>query len=605
MRLARELNEALEQQTATSEVLQVISSSPGDLQPVFVTMLENAIRICDAKFGNIHRWDGDALHLMATHNTPPAFAEYRRRSLWRPNPTNAVGRAIATKTVVQVADIAAEQAYIEQRNPSYVAAVELGGIRTLLAVPMLKENELIGLFTVYRQEVRPFTNKQIALVTNFANQAVIAIENARLLNELRESLQQQTATADVLKVISRSTFDLKAVLMTLVKSAARVCEADIGNIALPSADGTYQIEADYGQSAALSEELRRQKLNPGPGGVISRTALSRSTVQILDAQTDPDYLLREALKLGGYHSMLGVPLLREGNVVGVFGLARTTVRPFTEKQIELVTTFAAQAVIAIENTRLLRELRERTEQVEAQSLEVVELNQQLEQRVADQVGEIERMGRLRRFLPPQVADLIVASGTERQLESHRREITALFCDLRGFTGFTESADAEDVMALLRDYHAAIGEIINKYSGTLERYAGDGVMVVFNDPVPVDNPALRAVQMALETRDAIGALTEKWRRLGHDIGFGIGIAHGFATLGTIGFEGRFDYAAIGTVSNVASRLCDEAKPGQILISPRVLMAVEDAVTVEPVGEFTLKGIRRPLAAHNVLAAKAAH
>ena len=163
--------------------------------------------------------------------------------------------------------------------------------------------------------------------------------------------------------------------------------------------------------------------------------------------------------------------------------------------------------------------------------EVIKLNQQLEQRVADQVSEIERMGRLRRFLPPQVADLIVASGPEKQLESHRREITALFCDLRGFTGFTESADAEDVMALLRDYHAAIGEIIIKYSGTLERYAGDGVMVIFNDPVPVDNPALRAVQMALETREAIGALTEKWRRLGHDIGFGIGIAHGFATLGT--------------------------------------------------------------------------
>ena len=202
------------------------------------------------------------------------------------------------------------------------------------------------------------------------------------------------------------------------------------------------------------------------------------------------------------------------------------------------------------------------------------------------------MGRLRRFLPPQVADLIVASGTEKQLESHRREITALFCDLRGFTGFSESSDPEDVMALLRDYHAAIGETIIKYSGTLERYAGDGVMVVFNDPVPVEKPALQAVLMALEMRDVIGALTEKWRRLGHDIGFGIGIAHGFATLGTIGFEGRFDYAAIGTVSNVASRLCDEAKPGQILISPRVFMAVEDAVTVEPVGEFALKGIRRP-------------
>jgi class 3 adenylate cyclase len=181
---------------------------------------------------------------------------------------------------------------------------------------------------------------------------------------------------------------------------------------------------------------------------------------------------------------------------------------------------------------------------------------------------------------------------------------ALFCDLRGFTGFSESADPEDVMALLRAYHAAIGEIVIKYGGTLERYAGDGVMVIFNDPVPVENPALQAVLMALEMRGAIGALTDKWRRLGHDIGFGIGIAHGFATLGTIGFEGRFDYAAIGTVSNVASRLCDEAKPGQILISPRVLMAVEDAVIVEPVGEFALKGIRRPLAAYNVLGGAAA-
>jgi adenylate cyclase len=284
-------------------------------------------------------------------------------------------------------------------------------------------------------------------------------------------------------------------------------------------------------------------------------------------------------------------------------LVQSEVRPFTDKQIELATTFADQAAIAIENARLLKELRERTDQVEAQSQEVAKLNQQLEQRVADQVSEIERMSRLRRFLPPQVADLIVASGTEKQLESHRREITALFCDLRGFTGFSESSDPEDVMALLREYHAAIGGIINKYGGTLERYAGDGVMVVFNDPIPVDDPALQAVRMAIEMRAAIGDLIEKWRKLGHDIGFGIGIAHGFATLGTIGFEGRFDYAAIGTVSNVASRLCDEAKAGQILISPRVLMAVEKDVTVETVGDFALKGIRRPLAAHNVIAIKA--
>ena len=315
-----------------------------------------------------------------------------------------------------------------------------------------------------------------------------------------------------------------------------------------------------------------------------------------DARDTPAHLIPEDKNSwpSGYRAITVMPMMQGETAIGAISVVRRQPGALSDKQRELLRSFANQAVIAIENARLLKELRERTDDVE-------KLNEQLEHRVADQVGEIERMGRLRRFLPPQVADLIVASGTEKQLESHRREITALFCDLRGFTGFTESADAEDVMALLRDYHATIGEIIIKYSGTLERYAGDGVMVVFNDPVPVDNPALRAVQMALETREAMGALTEKWRQLGHDLGFGIGIAHGFATLGTIGFEGRFDYAAIGTVSNVASRLCDEAKPGQILISPRVFMAVKDAVTVEPVGEFTLKGIRRPLAAHNVLAA----
>ena len=242
------------------------------------------------------------------------------------------------------------------------------------------------------------------------------------------------------------------------------------------------------------------------------------------------------------------------------------------------------------------------DQVLAQAAELAELNRGLEQRVEQQLGEIERMGRLRRFLPPQVVDLIVSSGTEAQLESHRREITALFCDLRGFTGFSESSDPEDVMALLREYHTAIGGIIHTYGGTLERYAGDGVMVIFNDPVPLPNPALQAVKMAQDMRVALNALLGKWRRLGHDIGFGIGISHGYATLGTIGFEGRVDYAAIGTVSNVASRLCDEALSGQILISPRVLLAVEDAVTVEAVGDFALKGIRRPMTAYNVLATK---
>jgi class 3 adenylate cyclase/CheY-like chemotaxis protein len=244
-------------------------------------------------------------------------------------------------------------------------------------------------------------------------------------------------------------------------------------------------------------------------------------------------------------------------------------------------------------------MKELTDQVRAQSADLAQWNRTLEERVTQQLSEIERMGRLKRFLSPQVAELVLSSGDDRVLQSHRREVSIVFCDLRGFTGFSESSDPEDVMALLRDYHETIGKIIFKHGGTLERFAGDGVMVMFNDPVPLPNPALAAVQMALELRVAIGALVENWKQLGHDLGFGIGISHGYATLGTIGFEGRFDYAAIGTVTNVASRLCDEAKSGQILVSPRVVLAVANAVTVEPAGELILKGIRRPMAVCNVI------
>jgi class 3 adenylate cyclase len=231
--------------------------------------------------------------------------------------------------------------------------------------------------------------------------------------------------------------------------------------------------------------------------------------------------------------------------------------------------------------------------------ELADWNQTLERRVAEQVAQLERLGRLKRFFSPQLAELIVAGGADDPLKTHRREVTVVFVDLRGFTAFAETAEPEEVMGVLREYHAEMGRLILSHEGTLERFTGDGVMIIFNDPVPLPEPSLQAVRMALDMRAAIGALVETWRRMGHELGFGIGISHGYATLGTIGFEGRFDYAAIGTVANVASRLCDEAASGEILISDRVLMAVENEVTVEPKGDLTLKGIRRPLSVYNVL------
>jgi GAF domain-containing protein len=596
-----DLTESLEQQTATADVLRVISSSPGELEPVFQTILQNATRICEANFGTLYLFDGNVFRWASEVGAPPQYAEFlRQRGPFPPIPGTVLEGVVRTSAVVHIADDAASP------NPS--APTKLAGARTVSCVPMIKDDSLIGAIVIYRQEVKPFTEKHIALVQNFAAQAVIAIENTRLLNELRqrtadltEALEQQTATSEILKVISSSPGELESVFQAMLANAVRICDAKIGTL-FRYDNETFDPVALFGAPPALAEFLRqRGSFRPAAGGPLDRLLRTKDVVRIADDAAEP--VPSPVARFSGARSQINVPMLKENALIGAITIYRQEVRPFTDKQVELLTNFADQAVIAIENARLLKELRERTNQLEAQSQEVVKLNQQLEQRVADQVGEIERMGRLRRFLPPQVADLIVSTGAEKQLESHRREIAALFCDLRGFTGFSESSDPEDVMSLLRDYHAAIGKIIIKYSGTLERYAGDGVMVVFNDPVPVENPALQAVLMALEMREAIGALTENWRRWGHDIGFGIGIAHGYATLGTIGFEGRFDYAAIGTVSNVASRLCDEAKSGQILITPRVLTAIADAVTVEPIGEFALKGIRRPIAAYNVLAAVA--
>ena len=369
-RLTRERDEALEQLAATSEVLNVISGSSVELEPVFSALLANAVRLCEAKFGTLYLCDEGGIILVASHNA--AFAETRRDKRFNPPAGTALGEAYRTKQPARVADLAATRPYNE-RHPAIVQAVEVGGVRSGVSVPLLKGDELLGLIGIFRQEVRPFTDKQIELVKNFAAQAVIAIENTRLLNELRQrtddltvALEQQTATSEVLKVISSSPGDLEPVFNTMLANATRICEAKIG-ILFRYEDGAYTAMATLGVTPAYAEYLNRGAIRPGPTTGLGRVASSKQTAHIIDTQAEGAYADREPLRvataeLGGARTLLNVPMLKEGVLVGAIGIYRQEVRPFTDKQIELVTNFAAQAVIAIENTRLLNELRQSLEQ---------------------------------------------------------------------------------------------------------------------------------------------------------------------------------------------------------------------------------------------------
>jgi adenylate cyclase len=377
------------------------------------------------------------------------------------------------------------------------------------------------------------------------------------------------ALGEVIRAVSSSGFELDQVLQTIIRHAVELSRADFGNILRPEAqEGYFRVIAFHGEvSPAYWDIVTKNKYTPDRGSMIGRTLLERAPVQIKDVLEDPDYTAWDVHSTANYRSLLGVPMLRGDEIIGLFVLTRYRVQPFTDQQISLVTTFAEQAVLAIDNLRLF-------------------------QTIQAQRADLARYA-------PQAAELMSTEAGAELLAGHRREITAMFADLRGFTSFAESAEPEEVLGVLREYHAAVGEIVVRNGGTVEHFAGDGLMAFFNDPRKLADHQLVAVQSAIEIRDRFAALAAGWSKRGYELGVGIGLAVGFATLGRIGFEGRLDYGAVGNVVILASRLSDAAAPGEILLSQRLNAAVEGAVATEPVPEKSLKGFSKPIQAFRVV------
>jgi class 3 adenylate cyclase/putative methionine-R-sulfoxide reductase with GAF domain len=391
-----------------------------------------------------------------------------------------------------------------------------------------------------------------------------AQREAALVREVEDLREQRRAISDVLSAVARSA-GIQPVLDEMVEACERLCRADYGALYLLEQGLLYV--AAHDTKAEGAEYDRQHPHAVDRTTAAGRAALERKPIHIPDIRADPEY------SYGGpteyYRSLIGVPIMVENDLIGAVVLVRREPGPFTDEHIALVQTFADQAAIAIRNARLIEAVeRQRTE--------------------------------LARFLPPQVAQLISSMEGEQLLAGHRAYISCLFCDLRGFTAFAETAAPEELLDVLREYHGALGQLIPAHEGTLEHFAGDGLMVFFNDPLPVEDHELRAVRLALAAQKRFEELAQAWRKRGTELGLGIGIEAGYATLGRIGFEGRYDYGALGPVSNLASRLSTEAAAGQILIGQRVFAAVEEAVETVPAGDLELKGFGRPVAAYEVIA-----
>ncbi len=592
VRQYRELQTRLERERASKDILDVISRSRDDETPVFNIILENAARLCHASHAFLMLRNEANTHLEFVAESfvkVSSIVDLKDQPYAHDEKNSLTVEALNSAQVRHVPDLLSHA--VSYSTPMMARAIEKEGMRTLLYVPLLKDGRALGLIGVYKHKVAPFDDGEIEMVETFAEQAVIAIENVRQFREVQERLEREEATREILQVISSSRSDTAPVFEVILRNAARLCGAPMADLDLVDDDGQHLREvASWGAPERfIGQESGVWRLDSQYGNVVATR--ERRVVHIADITDTKRYRAGdpksiEAADVEGIRTVLAVPLVSGERGLGCIMLFRREIRPFMADEIELVRAFAEQAVIAIENARQFKALENRT-------AEVVALNSDLEDRVEAQVSQLERLGRLKRFLSPQVADAVVSSGDDNLLGSHRAMIAILFCDIRGFTAFCESAEPEETIEVLQTFHETLGKLIHQAGAGFDHRAGDGIMVVFNDPVPCDDPVGAALRVAIAMREHMVELCGKWRKLGHKMGFGVGISLGYATVGMVGFEGRYDYTASGTAVNLAARLCDQAADQEILLSQRAATALEDIAEVESAGELTLKGFHAPV------------
>lgn len=584
-----------EREAATLAILNVISESRHDEGPVLQEIVNTAARLCSAPFSCLFLCNEKRTHLcVAAHNgTRSKFIELMNSDPLPMDPEQSLSaRVIAKKKPLQIEDFNDDPITLAGQRHR-VHAVQVEGIRTLLAVPLMIEKEAVGVILLYRREVLLFTEDEIGMAETFAAQAVIAIENVKQFKQLKTRLDREAATREVLSVISQFRNDETPVFEAILENASRLCGAPHAFLQLQNEEGTHLEVA--GQNFTKSKMFDLLQADPTPlhnneGSTSVQTLKAaipthHEDIRLLEGTAAYTPQVKYAIEAEGIRTLLLVPLIADSKGIGLIMLYKQEVAPFSDDEISLVQTFAAQAVIAIDNVRQFKALEK--------------LNTELGERVDEQVGEIERMARLKRFLPAAVADTVVSSGSEEMLKSHRSLLGVLFCDIRGFTAFCETAEPEETIEVLQTYHQEMGQLISAHSAGVDHRMGDGIMVLFNDPLPCDDPAGEAVRLAIAMRERMAELSAEWKKLGHRLGFGVGISLGYATVGMVGFEGRFDYTASGTAINLAARLCDEAKDGEILLSPRARISIEEDFQIESRGEISLKGIREPVEVSKVI------